>query len=200
METHTLQRYTDSDCTADQSSCLPAQPTSSAAVPTQSTPLLRNHRLDHDCGCADIYDHTGKKRQQACDLHKLNPTRSVLPLPPKKPPPSKATAKSNEAGGTQRQRRRRRVSVYTPLAERKEQEPPPRATPTKGRKFVKGSENGPAFLDPFNSERAMEPTGPPGTLTTIPTQEERCFEVYAAPRVAGPEALDPSALGSGTPF
>ena len=36
---------------------------------------------------------------------------------------------------------------------------------------MKESEDGPAFLDPFNSDRAIEPTGPPNTLTTTPTEE-----------------------------
>ena len=59
------------------------------------------------------------------------------------------------------------------MAKRDEQSPsppPPVVTPTKGRHFVQGSEDGPEFLDPFNSERAIEPTGPPNTLTTIPTE------------------------------
>ena len=38
---------------------------------------------------------------------------------------------------------------------------------------MQGSENGPNFLDPFNSERAIEPTGPSNTLTTIPTQPDK---------------------------
>ena len=86
----------------------------------------------------------------------------------------------------------RRASVYTPQAERneggeggegeeveEEESPPcqpqqrqPVVTPTKGRSFVRGgAEDGPTFLDPFNSERAIEPTGPPGSLATVPTQE-----------------------------
>ena len=104
----------------------------------------------------------GKKRQQACDLHKLNPNRSVLPLPAKKP----LGEATNLGGGT---------PVYTPQAKRYEESPPrepPVVTPTKGRNFVQGSEDGPTFLDSFNSDRAIEPTGPPDTLSTIPTQED----------------------------
>lgn len=36
---------------------------------------------------------------------------------------------------------------------------------------MKESEDGPAFLDPFNSDRAIEPARPPNTMTTTPTEE-----------------------------
>ncbi|KAL9076586.1 MAG: hypothetical protein Q9161_000918 [Pseudevernia consocians] len=134
-------------------------------IAAQSTLPLKNLHVAHDCGCADIYDHTGKKRQQACNRHKLNPSRSVLPLPPKVP----LNEATNRIGSGSR-------TVYTPQTERNEESPPPGppvVTLTKGRNFVQGSENGPNFLDPFNSERAIEPTGPPNTLTTIPTQPDK---------------------------
>ncbi|KAF6234659.1 hypothetical protein HO173_007285 [Letharia columbiana] len=159
----------------------------SAPIAAQSTLPTRNQRVDHDCGCADIYDHTGKKRQQACDLHRLNPNRSVLPLPPKKP----LSEVTNLSGGT------RGTSVFMPQTMRTEESPPrqpPVVTPTKGRNFVQGSENGPTFLDPFNSERAIEPTGPPNTLTTIPTQEDKPLKKSTG-RVSGPKASGPKASG-----
>ena len=68
----------------------------------------------------------------------------------------------------------------TPVAKRIDQSPPPPppvVPPTKGRVFVKESENGPAFLNPFNSDRAIEPTGPSNTLTTTPTEEEEIPKV-----------------------
>ena len=81
--------------------------------------------------------------------------------------------------------------VYTPQTERNEESPPPGppvVTITKGRNFVQGSENGPSFLDPFNSERAIEPTGPPNTLTTIPTQPDKPLKKFkeSAGTVSGP--------------
>ena len=42
-----------------------------------------NTRKAHACGCVDIYDHMGKKQQQACEVHKSDPMRSVHSLPPK---------------------------------------------------------------------------------------------------------------------
>ena len=63
--------------------------------------------------------------------------------------------------------------MYTPQADRDEESPPihpPVMTPTKGRNYVQASDSGPSFLNPFNSERAIEPTGPEDSLTTIKTQ------------------------------
>ena len=62
-----------------------SQPKSILKKTVRTSDCQKNCRADYDCGCADIYDNTGKKRQQACDRHKLNPYRSVLPLPPKRP-------------------------------------------------------------------------------------------------------------------
>lgn len=156
-------------------------PGGSVPFANQSTLPPTNRRYEYDCGCADIYDHTGKKRQLACDLHRLNPNRSVHPLPPKMPL-GKAT---NLTGGGPR------LSSYTPQPIREPSPPrrPPVETPTKGRNFVQGSENGPGFLDSFNSDRAIEPTGPPNTLTTIPTQENEFLkksERTKVPRPLGP--------------
>ena len=81
-----------------------------------------------------------------------------------------------------------RLSLYTPQPTR-EQFPLrrlPVETPTKGRNFVQGSGNGPGFLDSFNSERAIEPTGPPNTLTTIPTQEDRLLMKSERPKIPRP--------------
>ena len=65
---------------------------------------------------------------------------------------------------------------------------------------MQGSENGPTFLDPFNSERAIEPTGPPNTLTTIPTQEDVLLKMppgrVSSPNASAPKVLDPAAPGS----
>ena len=87
--------------------------------------------------------------------------------------------------------------MFMPQTMRTEESPPrqpPVVTPTKGRNFVQGSENGPTFLDPFNSERAIEPTGPPNTLTTIPTQEDKPLKKSTG-RVSGPKASGPKASG-----
>ena len=122
--------------------------------------------------------------------HRLNPERSILPLPPKKP----LGVLTNLPGETHD------LSVRTPQASRDDDSPrqPPEMTSTRGRNFVQVSENSPTFLDPFNSERAIEPTGPPNTLTTIPTQEYEPPEEKSTGRVsiakeAGPKAASPNA-------
>lgn len=39
----------------------------------------------------------------------------------------------------------------------------------EGRNHVQGSENGPTFLELFNSDHSIEPNGPPYTLVSITT-------------------------------
>ena len=148
----------------------------------------------YECGCRDVYDDTGKKRQQACQRHKLDPNRSILPLPPKRPL-SESTNMSAE---------QRILSLRAPQATRNEESPPrqpPVITPFLGRNFVQASETGPTFLDPFNSEPAIEPTGPPNSLTTIPTAKDEPLKKKSTgqvsiakgsgPKAAGPKATDP---------
>ena len=159
---------------------------------TQDDTPTKNCFVRHDCGCTDIYDDTGKKRQQACDHHRFNPNKSILPLPPKKP----LSESTNLHGCT------RDLLVHTPQARRNEESPPrqpPVVIPTKGRNFVQGSENGPTFLDSFNSERAIEPTGPPNTLTTIPTQKDVPLKKKSAGRVSNPKVSIPKASGPKAP-
>ena len=141
-----------------------AQSGSGSIEPQHGLPP-RNISVRYDCGCADIYDHTSKKRQQACAQHRLNPKRSELPSPPKVP----LSESTNLPGVIPN------LSGNLPQAIRYEESPPrqpPVVTSTKGRNFVQASESGPTFLDPFNSDRAIEPTGPPNTLSTTPTQED----------------------------
>ena len=164
----------------------------SAADVAQDTLPLKNKQTKYSCGCLDIYDNTGKKRQQACNEHKINPNRAVLTLPPKRP----LDKTTNLHTGT------RRGSIYIPQAQRTEDSPPPQPpvlTPTKGRNFVQGSENSPAFLDPFNSERAIEPTGPPGTLTTVQAEDDSVLRVIQeAGGLPRPHVSDPNASNSGS--
>ena len=162
--------------------------TGSGPNATQGNMPTKNCQIRHDCGCMDIYDDTSKKRQQACDDHKFNPNKSILPLPPKKP----LRESTNLHGCT------RDLLVHTPQASRNEESPPrqpPVVIPTKGRNFVQGSENGPTFLDSFNSERAIEPTGPPNTLTTIPTQKDVPLKKKSTGRVSNPKVSAPKASG-----
>ncbi|CAF9933935.1 MAG: hypothetical protein ALECFALPRED_005796 [Alectoria fallacina] len=134
----------------------------------QSTFLPKNSLLEYECGCAMIYDDSSKNRQNACDLHRLNPNRSVLPLPPKTP----LSEVTNLTGSAPRRR------VYTPLAERIEDSPV--VTPIK----------------PFNFEQAIKPTGPSNTLTTIPTQEDTYLKVPNPQRTRIPRQVDEGAVGS----
>ena len=160
-----------------------AQSDSGSNEPQDNLPP-KNISVKYDCGCRDIYDDTGKKRQQACAQHKLKPIRSELLSPPKKP----LGESTNLPGET------RDLSVYTPQASHNQDSPPrqpPVVTPTKGRNFVQELENGPVFLDPFNSERAIEPTGPPNTLTTIPTQEDVPLKQKSSGGVSNPKESTP---------
>ena len=164
----------------------------SGPIAAQDNTPTKNCFVRHDCGCTDIYDDTGKKRQQACDHHKFNPNKSILPLPPKKP----LSESTNLHGCT------RDLLVHTPQARRNEESPPrqpPVVIPTKGRNFVQGCENGPTFLDSFNSERAIEPTGPPNTLTTIPTQKDVPLKKKSTGRVSNPKVSAPEASGPKAP-
>ena len=157
----------------------------SEAIESQDRVQPKNISVRHDCGCRDIYDGTGKKRQQACQRHKLDPNRSILSLPPKKPL-SESTNMSAE---------QRILSVRPPQATRIEQSPPrqpPVVTPYKGRNFVQATETGPTFLDPFNSEPAIEPTGPPNSLTTIPTAKDEPVPQNSS----NPPQVDEDASGS----
>ncbi|CAD6565774.1 MAG: hypothetical protein ASARMPREDX12_006765 [Alectoria sarmentosa] len=134
----------------------------------QSTILPKNSGLEYECGCVIIYDDTSTKRQKACDLHRLNPNRSVYPLPPKTP----LSEVTNLTGSAKRKR------VYTPLAERIEDTPV--VTQFK----------------PFNFEQMIEPTGPRNTLTTIPTQEDTYLKIPNPRRTRIPRQVDEGAGGS----
>ena len=99
------------------------------------------------------------------------------------------------------------LSVRAPRATRNEESPPrqpPVVTPFKGRNFVQASETGPAFLDPFNSEPAIEPTGPPNSLTTIPTAKDKPVKKRSTGQVSiakesGPKAVGPKVTDPVTP-
>ena len=76
------------------------------------------------------------------------------------------------------------MSMYMPQAERNEDSPNP----------------GPPVMTPINSERAIESTGPPDTLTITPTQEatrntkRRGQRRSRGPKASDPKATDPNAV------
>lgn len=96
----------------------------------------------------------------------------MSPLPPKRP----LSESTNRPEGRQIQPIgfRPHLSGNVPQAAHYEGPPPPQppvVKPTKGRNYVRAKNKGPYFLDPFNSDRAIELTGSPDTSPTTSSQE-----------------------------
>ena len=145
-------------------------PSGSGPINSHDRGLTRNTSVKYHCECKDFYDDTGKKRQQACKEHRIDSRKSWQSVPPVKPL-SESTNLSIET---------RKLPVRAPRETHKEESPPdepPVTTPTRGRNFVQESEGGPMVLDAANSDPAIEPTGPPNTLATIPTQKDMPLKV-----------------------